>query len=38
MVTFKSIFCLKIQKNNFFYFVRIIINIDISKRSKNIKK
>jgi hypothetical protein len=38
MVTFQSNFHLKIHQNNIFYFLKFIFNINISKRSKNIKK
>jgi hypothetical protein len=31
-------FYLKIYKNNFFYFLKIIFNINILKKYKNIKK
>jgi hypothetical protein len=37
-VAFQSAFCLEMHRNNgFFYFLKIIFDISISKRSENIK-
>jgi hypothetical protein len=38
VVAVQSIFRLEMYQNNIFYFLKIIFDISISKKSKNIKK